>query len=192
MKYTQKDIDAYNERAIEEEGYEFESWLKLQQLRHGRNVEIYHKQIKGKYKDNIKPLQVKDRVTFYVTKNKNDEVVFIRGLWYESKNKVSLIGYITAINTKTVTVQVGEREFTMAPKYVYPKLSFHKTDIEIPEELKNVSTKRLLQMRDSSFSGWSPTHMGTEFTMDQVYAELANRPHVPNKKEKKFFGSFKK
>jgi len=103
-----------------------------------------------------------------------------------------LIGYITAINTKTVTVQVGEREFTMAPKYVYPKLSFHKTDIEIPEELKNVSTKRLLQMRDSSFSGWSPTHMGTEFTMDQVYAELANRPHVPNKKEKKFFGSFKK
>lgn len=57
---------------------------------------------------------------------------------------------------------------------------FKNKDIDIPEYLKNMSTKDLLMMRFSYWYNDTPY-----YNEEQVYAELANRPHIPNKQERK-------
>lgn len=49
---------------------------------------------------------------------------------------------------------------------------FKNKNIEIPDKIKKMSTKELLNLR------FKP------FYTDEVYAELANRPHIQNKKER--------
>ena len=53
-------------------------------------------------------------------------------------------------------------------------------DVVIPESLKTASTKYLLSLRYGPYNEWTP-----DVSRDQIYAELANRPHIPNKAEKK-------
>ena len=62
------------------------------------------------------------------------------------------------------------------------------TQVEIPEKMKAVSTPELLRMLQQHRSGYVPYyHTATEFTKEQIKAELSLRPHISNKKERKAF-----
>jgi hypothetical protein len=57
------------------------------------------------------------------------------------------------------------------------------SNVEVPEELKSMSTKQLLSMLQGTRSGsWHTNH-----TPEQIKAELKNRPHVETKGERKVY-----
>lgn len=65
------------------------------------------------------------------------------------------------------------------------------SNVEIPEELKNESTRNLLRMLQGfRCDNWLVLRKG--ITEEQVRAELKNRPHIPTKGEKKVFEKYKK
>lgn len=190
-KYTQEDIDAYNSRAIEEEGHEFEAWMKLQSLRHGRDVATVHRQAQIKNAAEKTSIKINDRVRFRVGRDKDGAITFRPSYYNPNGEVLRLTGYVKAINKSTVQVHVGERSFDINPADLWIVKSEHNTDVEIPKELKSVPTERLLSMRNQTYTGHSAFHTGTYFTAEQIYAELATREHVPTKAEKRFFKNLK-
>ena len=61
-------------------------------------------------------------------------------------------------------------------KMAKKEIKIPSKEIEISERIKNMSTKRLLNLR----YGYLPVVDESE-----IYAELATRPHIPNKEERK-------
>jgi len=57
---------------------------------------------------------------------------------------------------------------------------FNKKGVEVPEVLKGLSTSYLLKMR---YSYYEQDFHGVN--QDEIYAELANRPHIPTNKEQR-------
>jgi len=58
--------------------------------------------------------------------------------------------------------------------------------VKIPEALKKISTPDLLSMLNSyRICGYSDESHWVRFTDSEIKAELANRPHIPNKRERK-------
>lgn len=64
--------------------------------------------------------------------------------------------------------------------------------VEIPKELKECPTVKLLNMLQTFRSGSYSYYTGPEFTKDQIKAELRLRPHISTKRERKIFKKYAK
>lgn len=69
--------------------------------------------------------------------------------------------------------------------------------IEIPEQLKTVYTQKLLRMLyiariEGSYKGFGENDVIEKYSIDELKAELATRPHIPNKKEKKVISAWQR
>lgn len=61
------------------------------------------------------------------------------------------------------------------------------TNVVVPEELKTISTHKLLKLLQEHRSGNAEYYEAPTWTKEQIKAELMYRPHVPTKGEKKLF-----
>lgn len=156
----------YKDRPIGEKHLIEPQWLKLQELRNKPKSEASIPQ-------GEKIFEVDDKVKFHCNDELGNGIV---------KAKYKNETYDVQFGTKFIKGIGGYWLIKRIPK-VYP-------DVVIPEELKKYSYFRLLSLirRFRYYDDWSEESYDEEpsrFTDKEVYAELARRPHYPNKKEAK-------
>lgn len=98
-------------------------------------------------------------------------------------NSLSVTREFTVYDVKT---PLGEITVNQSWEFIRKRFVEDLSNVEIPEALKKVHTRELLAWRRPARTGHVP------FTIEQIKAELALRPHIKTKGELKKFTAFKK
>jgi len=168
----------YLTRPIEEEDYSFEQWAKIKELREQSSKKENNTNWKVLYRDVAK---VGDPVYF------NNETIRRQA------------GYLVKINNQTnrwkmsgdISTALGVFKDIIMGKIWFREIK-DMSDVVIPQELKTISTERLLNAYKSVIRTWSDIHInGCDYTKAEVKAELSIREHIFSGEDKKLMKKMK-
>jgi len=137
----------------------------MEELRKMDNVDIIH---------DIKEYKSSEYSIFLIIELKNrfeNRLIEEQHLSFEQWKKILILRNDNIEIYNNLNKNNNIKEFELPSKK--NKEYFKNKDIEIPDSIKNMSTYKLLSARFKHYN------------RDAIYAELANRPHIPNKLEKK-------
>lgn len=169
------------EEAQEFKMYTPEQEEKIAQLRHAAEVEKYHKQFESK-------TPTKDRWTL----EKGDDCTV-------RLNGITLVGNILDKRTRTgkygsyITYDISTplgvlKEFSNSyteERFVRKRFKIDYSNVKVPEKLKTTYTQKLLWMLSIARLGGTYEWFNEKYTYEELKAELATRPHIPNKRERR-------
>lgn len=174
--------ESYINRPIEDESYSFEQWLKVKELR----------------KQAIPDIRVSDST--YMAYSEVAEIgdpVYFKP---EESNKQRIAGYIINIRNKKDWWKMSADISSALGTFMDVKfrtISYREiedmSDVEIPPELKSISTERLLKVYKSVLRINTDGYINSVgYPQHVMKAELGLRQHVFSKEDKKVIRKLKK